>query len=132
MEISNLKKELSKPSFLSKCCICHYNCEIYNDELKLKIVISHPKTISILQLLSYFISANSNIKLIDWDEQENYDFCEEIYTDLIFIITNKNMIDSLNTSTNSVSSIYNTIHQLFNLELEPIYLDNLLETTNIH
>jgi hypothetical protein len=122
MEMHSIKTEILRPDFLNYCLLVHHHSEIISENnseyLKLKITLDHPKLITLGKFLNYF-NTLPDLHLIDWDEAENYDFDQSVYSDFTFISRNKNIIDKFR-SLSDFSSYNDYISSLFNLKNEPV------------
>ena len=118
--LKSIKKEIIRPDFLDLCDIVHIHHEIHTDNknkeyLLLKITFNNPKSIGLFHFLSYFKTLN--LTLIDWDEQTDYDFDINVYTDFQFIFYDKNIIEKYKSFNNASSEIFNYTHTLFNMNI---------------
>lgn len=126
MKTLKIKKELIRPDFLNLCEIVHIHPEIslnnQNKEcLTLKITFYNPKSVTLYNFLSYFKSIKNHLKMINWDEQETYDFDTYVYSDFTFITYNKNIIKTYKSNLNNFPIIFDYTHSLFNLTNNKIH-----------
>ena len=108
--LNSINQQIIIPDFIKNITLLDSNLGYYNSTLYLTIKLFYPINISFAKLILFLTSYPYNCNIINWDEEEKFDFDTHIST--IFLLTFSNYPQFFkntpiqNISTKNIANIF--------------------------